>query len=158
MGLSEDAIAVAAGKLAVIESADALQLAEARQRRPIPLAAYRDGDWCTVFFVIRQSDGWWRTELVAIHRGEVRGSGGGTGGILRRSDVRLGQPVSGGEFHCSTGIEDRSLVVIEGVSADDAVRMRHGGEVVAEAAVAAHGYFVLAAVVPWDADLKLEAA
>jgi hypothetical protein len=156
MGLDADAIAVASGEMSVRSAADALEAAEVS--RPIPLAAYRAGDWCVVFFVIKHSSGGdWTTEIVTVRGGEVGPSGGGTGGILRKSDVQPGKPVACGQFGYSLD-DDKSLVCVEGVSADEMVKMLWRGQVVAEAKVAAHGHFVLAAALPEDAEVGFEAA
>jgi hypothetical protein len=45
-----------------------------------------------------------------------------------------------------------------GVSADARVKMLWRGEVVAETEVAAHGHFVLSAILPADAEVTVEAA
>jgi len=50
------------------------------------------------------------------------------------------------------------LIQVDGVSADEAVKMRWREDVVAEATVAAHGYFVLSAILPADADVTVESA
>jgi hypothetical protein len=112
MGLLDDAIAVAAGEMEVHAVTEALEAAEAS--RPISLAAYRTDDRCVIFFVIKHSSGGdWTTEIVTVHRGEVGPSGGGTGGILRKSDVQRGEPVACGELRF--GIDaDTSLVSVEG--------------------------------------------
>jgi hypothetical protein len=49
-------------------------------------------------------------------------------------------------------------VQVAGVSADDAVQLVSGDEVIATAPVAAHGYFVLTAILPANAEVELHAA
>jgi hypothetical protein len=155
MGLEADAVAVAAGEMQVIRGADALEVVEAARGRPVPLAEHRAGDYCVVLFFIKQSDGWWRTEVVPVRSGDVEGFGGGSGGIVRRLDVTPGEPFVEGEGR--QGSDDgMELVHVDGVSADKGVRMYCGSEVVAETAVAAHGHFVLAAVLPADAQVTVE--
>lgn len=157
VGLEADAVAVAAGELSVVRTANALDVVEASQGRPVPLAAYRAGDYCVVLFVIKRSDGWWQTEVVPVRAGDVESYGGGAGGIVRRSDVKAGEPFVEGEGR--TELDDgQELVQVDGVSADEIVRMRLGDQVVSEAAVAPHGFFVLAAILPADAQVTVEAA
>ncbi|SRR6266542_4307513 len=61
----------------------ALEIAEAREGRPIPVAAHRTGDYyCVVYFIIKQSDGWWRTEVVPVHGGDVGSYGGELAGLF----------------------------------------------------------------------------
>jgi hypothetical protein len=151
------AAAVAAGELNVVRTPDALEIAQASRRTPIPIAAYLDGDWCTVLLVTSLPLGYWTTEVVPVYRGEVNATGGATGGMARRSDVECGKPFAEGEFRTGAG-EGSCLVAVDGVSADNAVRMRWGDQIVAEAEVASHGYFVLAAVLPNDAQVTIEAA
>ena len=85
----------------------------------------------------------------------MTGFGGGTGGILRRSEVALGAPHLDGEGR--TGIDGSvELVQVTGVSADESVRMVYGNDVVARTPVVAHGYFVLTAVLPIDAQVTVQ--
>jgi len=93
VGLGQDAIAVAAGELSVCEAANALEVVEAAAGLPVPLAACRAGDYCVVLFLINQSDGLWRTEVVPVRDGEVSDYSGGTGGIVRRSEVRSSEAI-----------------------------------------------------------------
>ena len=156
MGLFDDAVAIAAGVLPVREDLDVLDRAAASQ--PIPLATYRSNDWCAVYFVIKLSSGDdWRTETVVVHRGEAGPSGGSTGGLVRRTEVEPGKPVGSGWFGCT--LDDGTwLMSVDGVSADDAVRMVWQGAVVAEARVAPHGHFLLAATLPDSAEPVIESA
>ena len=158
MGLEADAVAIAAGEMRVMTTPGVLDIARRRPRRPVPLAFHRSGEWSTVFFVIAQSDGNWRTEIVPVVNGEVMGYGGGAGWTLpERSGVSPGTPLALGEFR-QTAAPGLSHVAVEGVSADDTVTMRVGGVVVAEATVAPHGYFLLTAVLPEDAEVTVEAS
>jgi hypothetical protein len=150
------AAAVAAGELDVVRTPDVLEIAQASRRTPIPVAVYPDGDWCTVLLVTSLPLGYWTTEVVPVYRGEVNGMGGATGGVAHRSNVESGKPFAEGEFRTGAG-EGNCLVAVDGVSADNAVRMRWGEQIVAEAEVASHGYFVLAAVLPNDAQVTVEA-
>ncbi|MFN8225060.1 MAG: hypothetical protein U0R50_17645 [Gaiellales bacterium] len=156
MGLDADALAVAAGELHVIDAADALELANSARGRPVPLACHHVGDWCVVLFLIKQTDGWWREEVVCVEGGDVRGAGGGTGGIVELSSVRRGEPtIHGVGRH---GIDDDcELLQVDGVSADDIVSLCVSDEVVGAVRVAPHGRFVIAAVVPIDAEFTIEA-
>jgi hypothetical protein len=155
VGLEADAILIAAGDLHIVDTADVLEHAERNMGKPIPVAAHRTGEWCTALFLIKQTDGYWRDEVVPVRDGEVTGYGGGTGGILRRSEVALGAPHLDGEGR--TGIDGSvELVQVAGVSADESVRMVYGNEVVARTPVAAHGYFLLTAVLPIDAQVTVQ--
>ena len=55
-------------------------------------------------------------------------------------------------------MEEKALFQVTGVSADEAVRLLWRGEAVGETTVAEHGYFVLAPIPPWDAEVTVEAA
>jgi hypothetical protein len=92
-----------------------------------------------------------------VFRGdEVNATGGATGGMARRSDIEPGKPFTEGLFSVSAD-EGLCLIAADGVSADDALQMWCEGEVVAETAVAAHGYFVISALVPCNARITVEA-
>jgi hypothetical protein len=145
------AVAVAAGKHAVLADVEPLPVIAANRGHPVPVAVHRTGDWCSVFFVTNVSDDQWRADIVPVRDGEVTGYGGGTGGILQRRDVERGKPyVEGLAQHFLD--EERALVQADGVSADDRVRMLWRGEVVAEAQVAPHGYFLLTAILPAEVE------
>jgi hypothetical protein len=153
------AVAVAAGKRAVVDDADPLPIIAANRGHPVPVAVHRTGDWCSIFFITNLSDDQWRTDIFHVRDGEVTGYGGGTGGILQRRDVERGKPyVEGLGQHFLD--DERALVQADGVSADDCVRMLWRGEVVAEAQVAAHGYVLLTAILPADVEsgITVEAA
>ncbi len=155
VGLEADAISIAAGNLHVVDTADVLEHAERNIGKPIPVAAHRTDEWCTALFLVKQTDGYWRDEVVPVRDGEVAGYGGGTGGILRRSEVPPGAPHLDGEGR--TGIDESvELVQVTGVSADESVMMVHGNDVVARAPVAAHGYFLLTAVLPTDGQVTVQ--
>jgi hypothetical protein len=156
MEVREAAAAVAAGERPVLEDADALSLIEANHGQAFPVAMHRTGDWSTVFFITKQSDGHWRNDIVGVNPVDVSGPHGGTGGIMRVADVEPGKPfVEGhGQHFLADGM---ALHQVDGVSADVAVRMRSGDEIVAEATVAAHGNFVLSAILPADAAVAVEA-
>jgi hypothetical protein len=158
MEIEEAAIAVAAGKRAVVEDAAALSVIEANVGQPVPVALHRTGDWCTILFITKQSDGEWRTDTVPVCGGGVESYGGGTGGIVLRSQIERGKPFVEGSGQHFLGDQLVGLYEADGVSADDAVRMRWNGDVVAEAAVAAHGYFVLTAILPSDPEVTVEGA
>jgi hypothetical protein len=156
--LEEAALAVVSGKRAVVEDADALSIIEASEGEPVPVALHRVGGWCTVLFITYEGEGKFRTDIVPVHDGNVDGWGGGEGGPHPlRSEVEPGKPVVGGQGQHFLD-DETGLLEVDGVSADAAVRMRWQGEVVAEATVAAHGYFVLAAILPVDAEVTVEAA
>ena len=155
MGLEADAISIAAGDLHVVDTADVLEHTDRNTGKPIPVAAHRTDEWCTALFLIKQTDGYWRDEVVPVRDGEVASYGGGTGGILRRSEVAPGAPHLDGEGR--TGIDESlELVQVTGVSADESVMMFYGNDVVAQAPVAAHGYFLLTAVLPIDAQVTVQ--
>jgi hypothetical protein len=154
MGLEADAVSIATGDLMIVDSADALERAEKDVGRPIAVAMHRTDEWCTVLFLIKQTDGHWRDEVVPMRDGEVRSWGGGTGGIVRRSQVMPDAPHLDGIGRTGTD-GDTELVQLSGVSADDRVEMLHGSEVVAQAPVAAHGCFLLTAVLPVDAEVSV---
>jgi hypothetical protein len=154
--LEADALAIASGQLAIVERADVLTLAEVNLRRPIPVAAHRTANYCVVFFIIKQTDSYWRTEVVPVREGAVDWYGGSTGLLPSRSDVEPGKPLLDHEGRLSLD-DGRELLQIAGTSADESVRLRWQGNVVAEATVAAHGYFVLSAILPIDADASVEA-
>jgi hypothetical protein len=158
VGLEADAVAVASGKMPVVQGEDALAVVEAANGRPVPLATHRTDDYCVVLFLTKQDDGQWRADIAPVRDGDVQGYGGGTGGIVRRSEVKPGEPFV--EAHGRRGRDEdgMELVQVDGVSADAAVRMRWGDQVVAEAVVAPHGYYVLAAVLPADAQVTVESA
>jgi hypothetical protein len=157
MEIEVAAVAVAAGMRAVVEDASALWIIEADEGRPVPVALHRAGDWCTVFFITKQPDGEWRTDIVPVHGGDVEGYGGGTGGIVLRSQVEARKPFVEGTSQRPLD-DETELHQVDGVSADRVVRMCWRGEVVAEAVVAAHGYFVLTAILPTDSEVTVEAA
>jgi hypothetical protein len=151
-----DAEGVAAGAVAIVTSADVLEVARARRREPVPIAVHRTGDWCTVLFLTSLPLGAWRTEVVPVYRGdEVNATGGATGGMARRSEIQPGKPFTEGVFGVSAD-DGLWLIAADGVSADDALQMRWQDEVVAETAVAAHGYFVISALLPRDAQITVE--
>jgi hypothetical protein len=158
IGIESAAVAVASGKHAVVDDADALSIIEANEGEPVPVALHRVGDWCTVLFITKQGEGEFRSDIVPVRHGDVDGYGGGEGGgIVHRSEVEQGKPfVEGTGQHFLD--DETGLFEVDGVSADAAVRMRWRGEVVAEAAVAAHGYFVLTAILPADPEVTVEAA
>lgn len=147
------AIAVADGRMTVLEAPDVLDIAEANEQRPIPVAAYRTGAYCVVLLITKQSDRSWRTDIVPVKDADVESSGGGCGGLLRRSQVMTGSPAIDGEALLPVD-ENQVLLQIDGVSADNRVRLKHAGTVVGEADVAAHGYFVIAALLPAEVDIK----
>jgi hypothetical protein len=156
MEVLEAAAAIAAGERAIVEDADALSMIEANHGRSFPVAIHRTGDWSTILFITKQSDGQWRNDIVGVNAVDVSGPRGGTGGITRVADVEPGKPsVEGhGQHFLNDGM---ALHQVDGVSADAAVRMRSGDEIVAEATVAAHGNFVLSAILPADAAVAVEA-
>jgi hypothetical protein len=82
--------------------------------------------------------------------------GGSVRRVVRRSVVKPDEPFIEGEDRQGPD-DEMELVHIDGVSADEAVRMRSGDQVVAEK-VAPHGYFVLAVVLPADPLAALEAS
>jgi hypothetical protein len=65
MGIDADAIAVAAGRLAVLATAHAWT-APGRHRTPSRARVLRAGDWTVVFFVIEQTDGYRRADVVTV--------------------------------------------------------------------------------------------
>ena len=156
--IEEAALAVVSGKRAVVEDADALSIIEASMGEPVPVALYRVGEWCSILFITYQGERNFRTDIVRVHDGWVDGWGGGEGGPhLLRSEVEPGRPFV--EGHGQHFLDDElGLLEVDGVSADATVRMRWRGEVVAEAPVAAHGYFVLTAILPADPEFTVEAA
>jgi hypothetical protein len=158
IGIELAAVAVASGKYVVVEDADALSIIEASEGEPVPVAVHCVDNWCTVLFITKQGEAAFRTDVVPVHDGSVGGYGGGEGGgIIRRSEVEQGKPfVEGTGQHFLD--DERGLFEADGVSADATVRMRWRGEVVAEAAVAAHGYFVLTALLPADPEVTVEGA
>jgi hypothetical protein len=157
IGIEAAAVAVASGKRGIADDVSALSIIEANQGSPVPVAMHRAGDWCSVFFITKQIDGQWRTDIVPVHNGDVGSYGGGIGGIVRRSELEQGKPfVEGMGQHFLD--DETALHQVDGISADEAVRMRWRDEVVAEATVAAHGYFVLTAILPADAEVTVEAA
>ena len=149
MGLFEDAVAISEGKLDVVDSADVLERAEALVGRPVPVASHRAGTWCTVLFLIRRSDGDWQDEVVPVRGGEVGNSSGASGGIVLRSMVQPGAPFVEGEARSSFD-DGTALVQVNGVSADERVGLVCEGSVVAEAQVAAHGRFLVTAILRAD--------
>jgi hypothetical protein len=151
------ATAVAGGKRAVVQDADAIRIIEAREGEPVPVAVHCVGDWCTVLLITKQGEGNFRSDIVPVHDGNVDGYGGGEGGdIVRRSDVEQGKPYV--EGHGQHFLDNETgLLEVDGVSADAAVKMLWRGELVAEAEVAAHGHFVLTAILPADAEVTVEA-
>jgi hypothetical protein len=157
-GIESAAVAVARGERAVVEDADALSIIEASEGEAVPVALHRVGDWCSVLFITKQSEGEFRSDIVPVRHGDVGSHGGGEGGgMVRRSEVEHGKPfVEGTGQHFLD--DETGLFEADGVSADAMVRMRWRGEIVAEASVAAHGYFVLTAILPADPEVTVESA
>jgi hypothetical protein len=157
MSLEADAVAVASGDLRVLDEADALQVAKENRGSPLPIADHRADGWCTVLFVIARSDGTWQTETVSVLEGVVQSGGGfARSDLPDREAVSVGEPLVLGEFRHSTETS-QCLLAVEGMTADDGVRMCVDGAEVARTQVAPHGYFVLTAVAPEDATYKLGA-
>ena len=73
------------------------------------------------FFIIKRSDGLWRTEIVPMRAGDVDWYGGWDGGLARRSEVEPGKPhydeISRLTVDDDTG-EETALFQVTGVSAD----------------------------------------
>jgi hypothetical protein len=151
MDLEADAVAVAAGELQVVQEAGALQFARDTPERPVPLAAHQTDGWFSVFFVFVGGDGVWRDEIVPVVDGKTRLSGGAAGALFMpsREEVLRGAPRRLGDFGQPAGSTHWYLAV-HGVSADETVRMWVDGTQMARAEVAAHGWFLLTALVPGD--------